>query len=104
DVLGDGQNTIVSARLVDGHQLTAVVFIDHNLGTVAKDAFLVPGDLASFRSEFLSLVDEPEAMTFTDLHPAEARAQIEQALEMGAATVPRYETDTSTPGPRPSRS
>ncbi|MEE6286909.1 DUF6398 domain-containing protein [Georgenia sp. MJ173] len=100
DVLGDGQNTIVSVRLVDGYDLTAVVFIDHNLGTVAKDGFVIPADLADFRNEFRALVDEPEAMTFTDLHPAEARAQIEQAVQTGAMTVPRYETDT-WPAARP---
>lgn len=100
DVLGDGQNTIVSVRLVDGHELTAVVYIDHNLGTVAKDGFVIPGDLAGFRDEFLALADEPEAMTFTELHPAEARAQIAQAIETGAMTVPRFETDT-WPAARP---
>lgn len=100
DVLGDGQNTIVSIRLDGGESLTAVVFIDHNLGTVAKDGFIIPSDLASFRQEFLALVDEPEAMTFAPLDPAEARAQIVQAIETGAMTVPRYETDT-WPASRP---
>ena len=40
-VLGDGDNVLLGARL-PGHELTAVVYIDHNLGTVVKDAFPVP--------------------------------------------------------------
>jgi len=37
-VLGDGENVLLGARL-RGHELTAVIYIDHNLGTVVKDAF-----------------------------------------------------------------
>ena len=43
-VLGDGDNVLLGARL-PGHELTAVIYIDHNLGTVVKDAFPVPGPI-----------------------------------------------------------
>lgn len=92
DVLGDGENAIVSMRLVDGSPLTAVVYIDHNLGTVVKDAFLVPNDLKFFRAQFLSLVDDPESMSFVDLDPAEARSRIVQAIDAGTPTG--LQTDT----------
>jgi hypothetical protein len=32
-VLGDGESVLLGARLPD-HELTAVIYIDHNLGTV----------------------------------------------------------------------
>ncbi|MEE6282020.1 hypothetical protein [Georgenia sunbinii] len=100
DVLGDGQNTVVSVQLVGGESLTAVVYVDHNLGTVAKDGFIVPDDLPAFRADFDALADESDGVEFTDLRPAEARAQIEQAIAMGAMTVPRFESDT-WPASRP---
>jgi hypothetical protein len=41
-VLGDGDNIMLGARLAGGHELTCLVYIDHNLGTLVKDAFVVP--------------------------------------------------------------
>ena len=40
-VLGDGDNIMLGARLPGGHELTCVIYIDHNLGTLVKDAFVV---------------------------------------------------------------
>ena len=39
-VLGDGDSVLLGARLPED-ELTAVIYIDHNLGTVVKDAFPV---------------------------------------------------------------
>jgi hypothetical protein len=41
-VLSDGDNIMLGARLPGGRELTCVVYIDHNLGTLVKDAFVVP--------------------------------------------------------------
>jgi len=44
-VLGDGDNVLLGARL-PGHELTACIYIDHNLGTVVKDAFSAPSPVS----------------------------------------------------------
>ena len=47
-VLGDGDNIMLGARLPGGHELTCLVYIDHNLGTLVKDAFVVPESIATW--------------------------------------------------------
>lgn len=94
DVLGDGENAVVSMNLPGGHAITAVVYIDHNLGTVVKDAFLVPDGAEAFRDHFLAVATDPEGMEVSELDPAEARARIIQAIETGDATAHRLDTDT----------
>ncbi len=42
-VLGDGDDYLIGVTLPSGHALSALVYVDHNLGTVVKDAFVVPG-------------------------------------------------------------
>lgn len=46
-VLGDGDNIMLGVRLPGGHELTCVIYIDHNLGTPVKDAFVVPESIAN---------------------------------------------------------
>ncbi len=43
DVLGDANTVFVAVRLPTGHELTAIVLVDHNLGTITKDGFVVSG-------------------------------------------------------------
>ncbi|MGH9180469.1 MAG: DUF6398 domain-containing protein, partial [Acidimicrobiales bacterium] len=40
-VLRDGDTVMVGVALPSGHELTATVYIDHNLGTVVKDGLVV---------------------------------------------------------------
>ena len=40
-VLGDGDNVMIGLRLPGGYPLSIVVYIDHNMGTLVKDAFVV---------------------------------------------------------------
>ena len=40
-VLGDGDDYLIGVTLPSGHGLSALVYVDHNLGTVVKDAFVV---------------------------------------------------------------
>ena len=42
---------------------------------------------------FQATTDDPD-VAFTDLDPADARARITEAIELGAITVPPLETDT----------
>jgi hypothetical protein len=92
-VLRDGDNLMVGLRLGSGHPLTLVTYVDHNLGTLVKDAFVIPETLDDVVEDMRSKADDPDVV-FAPLPPADGRARIEQAIEMGAMTVPPFETDT----------
>ncbi len=99
-VLGDGDDVIVGARLPSGHEISVLVYIDHNLGTVAKDGFVLDhriGDLVAFMR---AKVEDPDDTRWDDIALADARARISEAIEAGAITYPPYETDT-WPATRP---
>ena len=92
-VLGDGDNVMVGVSLATRSPLTFVVYIDHNMGGVVKDAYPVADSLANVVSFMAGANDDPD-MTFTDLSLADARERISAAIELGAMTYPPYETDT----------
>ena len=92
-VLGDGDDIFVGLRLGD-HDLTAIVYIDHNLGTVVKDAFVIPEHPRRLIALMREQIDEDDHFTWRDLGPADARARIEEAIRVGAITVPPFESDT----------
>ena len=54
-VQGDGENIVVGMRLVDGHDLTALVHVDHNLGSVAKEGFVLDRPIADVADELASI-------------------------------------------------
>lgn len=93
-ILGDGDNVMVALCLPTGHELSVVVYIDHNLGTLVKDAFVVPEPLDGL-VEFMreKSGDDPDT-AWNDIDPADARARITAAIEVAAMTVPTFETDT----------
>lgn len=92
-VLGDGDNVIVGLRIPPRHELSVVVYIDHNLGRVVKDAFVVPEAPDRLRRDMRRIVDDPDTV-WRDVPLAEARATIVDAVESGAMTWPPFETDT----------
>ncbi len=93
-VLGDGENVLIAIRLPTGHVVTAVVYIDHNLGTLVKDAFVVSDSLANVvEGVRASAADDPDTVV-APLALADAKARITQAVELGAMTYPPFETDT----------
>jgi Domain of unknown function (DUF6398) len=98
-VLGDGDNILVGARLVDGAELTAVIYIDHNAGGVVKDGFVVPVPTDELVEQMLVVADDPDTEA-RDIAPADARARITEGIEHGALTHPPYESD-SWPASRP---
>ena len=98
-VLGDGETIVVGVRLPGGQEFCAVVYVDHNLGTLVKDAYVVPGPLPELADLMRRTADDPDT-TLADLDPADARARITEALELSAMTFPPIETDT-WPGSRP---
>jgi hypothetical protein len=97
-VLGDGENVLLGARL-PGHELTAVIYIDHNLGTVVKDGFPVPGPVGEVIEHLRGAADDPD-MRFGDIGLADARARAAQAIATGAIMFPPFETET-WPASRP---
>ena len=92
-VLGDGDNVLLGLRLPGGSELTVVVYVDHTMGTLVKDAFVVPEPLPVLVDHLRSVNDDPDT-TFTDLDPAAARARIGEAIELWSISVPAIETDT----------
>ncbi len=98
-VLGDGDDIVLGVRLPGGQELSIVVYIDHNLGTVVKDGFVVPEPLPAL-VEVICKADPGPDTTANDVDPADAKARITEAIETGAITFPPLETD-SWPGCRP---
>jgi Domain of unknown function (DUF6398) len=97
-VLGDGDSVLLGARLA-GHELTAVIYIDHNLGTVVKDAFPVPGPIGEVAERMREVADDPD-VRLQGIGLADARARVAEAIEVGATMFPPFETET-WPASRP---
>lgn len=91
-VLGDGENVMLNVRL-PGYDLTMVMYIDHNLGTVVKDGFPVPAGVDEVVSRLREASDDPD-LRCGDISLADARARISEALENGDHMFPPLETDT----------
>jgi hypothetical protein len=92
-VLGDGDDYLLGVRLPSGHALSALVYVDHNLGTVVKDAFVVPEPLEDLAIKVGSLMEDPDqSLTRTD--PATARAVIEAAIDSGSRLYPPLTSDS----------
>lgn len=92
-VLGDGDDYLLGVTLPSGHSFSALVYVDHNLGTVVKDAFIVPqplGELSDVMAQTISDVDQ----TLSLVDPALARAVIEESIEHGALLFPPLESDS----------
>lgn len=91
-ILGDGENVMAEVRWPSGRALTIVVYIDHNLGTVVKDAFPVPDTID--RLEELSQPEAGPDSHFGPIDAADARARIEQAITDGKDMFPPLTSDT----------
>ncbi|MDP5185120.1 DUF6398 domain-containing protein [Blastococcus sp. BMG 814] len=92
-VLGDGENLVIGVRLPGDSELCAAAYVDHNLGTLVKDAFVSPDSLPELIDMMREGVDDPDTL-LTDLPPADARARITEAIELSRITFPPIETDT----------
>ena len=93
ETLGSGENVLVGTTFADGAALTAAVFVDHNLGSVVKDAYPIDGALAEVRAVFESAAEQDD-VAVAPIAPADARARIADAIASGARTFPPYESDT----------
>ncbi|HMI32572.1 MAG TPA: hypothetical protein VK499_00410, partial [Propionibacteriaceae bacterium] len=92
-VLGDGDDYLIGVTLPSGHALSALVYVDHNLGSVVKDAFVVPGPLEDLALKVGTTIDDPDqSLTRTDA--ASARAVMEAAIDHGSRLYPPLESDS----------
>jgi hypothetical protein len=91
-VLRDGENYLIDVRLPDGFRMTAVVYVDNNLGQVVKDAFVMDQPLEEVLEFYRAHAEEDT--TIGPVDAAEARARIEAALEIEAIMFPPMESDT----------
>ena len=92
-ILGDGDNVLIGLRLVGGIELTFVVYIDHNVGTLVKDAFVVPETIDKLIKFMKSTGDDVDTV-WLELDPAEARARITHAVATAAMTYPPFQSES----------
>jgi Domain of unknown function (DUF6398) len=93
EALGDGDDLLLGVRLPNGNEIVLVVYIDHNMGTVVKDAFAVPGTLADVLRAIRARSDKRD-VTFSDISLADAKARAVDAVEVGARMLPPPESET----------
>ncbi|MHB1171832.1 MAG: DUF6398 domain-containing protein [Lacisediminihabitans sp.] len=92
-VLADGDNVVVGVRLPGNRECSILVYIDHNLGTLVKDAFVLDRPLAEVIVAW-SEADSSADTEIGDIPLADARARITPAIDVGAITFPPFESDT----------
>jgi len=90
---GDGEDIILGVRTAVGYEMTLIAYIDHNLGKVIKDGFIVPGPIEQTLTLIRERPIDPD-MTLRELDPAVARARLEQAGERARRSLPPFESDT----------
>lgn len=99
--LGDGDNLILGVRWPDGYEVTPVAYVDHNLGTIVKDAFVIDEPLADVVQTYRDLIAEEAAPTVLETFDlADARATLLQAIEAGRDYV-QDGADAQWPAARP---
>ncbi len=98
-VFGDGDNINLGIQLATGEELTAVLYIDHNLGTAVKDAFVVPEPIERTDALFVEHADDPD-LVVRPLDLADAKQRLLDALETGRHFYPPLESET-WPGCQP---
>ncbi|MGH2217315.1 hypothetical protein, partial [Enterococcus faecalis] len=81
-VPGDGENLLFGVRLPGGAALALATYVDHNLGTLVKDGFVSREPVQQVLDDMAAATDDPD-VTVTDLDPADARAMITEAFELG---------------------
>jgi hypothetical protein len=92
-VLGDGDDYLLGVMLPTGDGLSALVYVDHNMGSVVKDAFVVPEPLEDLAIKMGTLIEDPDqSLTRTDT--ATARAAVEAAIDSGSHLYPPLTSDS----------
>ena len=92
DPFGDGDNLWACVRWPDGSEATTIMFVDHNMGSKLKDAFLIPGGADDVLATMHDVSDD--VVEVTAIEPADLRARVEWSIERTERTVPAVETET----------
>lgn len=99
-VLGDGDNVAIDVRTGTGAPLTVMAYIDHNLGTLVKDAFVLDQTTETVTASFLEAAGGDPDLRVRELDLADARVRVDEAIASWAVSYPPLETDT-WPAARP---
>jgi hypothetical protein len=91
-VLNDGDSILLGTRFADGSEITALVYIDNNVGGIVKDAFVLPERIDRVMRKQQEFADDPDA-SWEDISLADARAWIAEAIGGAAITYPRFESE-----------
>jgi hypothetical protein len=91
---------MIGARLPSGDELTVVALIDHNLGAVVKDAYLVGESIADLVEQLRRAMAEDPDLSWHEICLGGAKARVTDAIARGAITFPLFETER-WPGCRP---
>lgn len=82
-VLGDGDDYLFGVTMPSGHAVSVLVYVDHNLGSVVKDAYVVSEHLEDLAIQMGTLLDDPD-QSLTRTGAATARAVVEAAIRKDA--------------------
>ena len=91
-VLNDGDNIILGTNVPGGREFTTVVYVDHNMGTLVKDAMVIPQPFDVVIARYRELTTDPDTR-WEEIPLADARVRIEEAIALGARTYPPFETE-----------
>ena len=93
-VLGDGEDYLLGVRTGAGDDFTILIYVDHNMGTVVKDAFALPTTIEAVAARARrDLANDPDT-TLAVCDRADAAARLHQAIEIGDRFFPPLETPT----------
>ncbi len=95
-VFGDGDNYLIGGRWPGDRCLSMLVYIDHNLGTMVKDAFIADRPVDGLVAQFEELAGDDEVIGLTSERAdwADARTRLEEAIAYGDMVWPPTETAT----------
>jgi hypothetical protein len=100
-VLGDGEVLLLDVEIPGSTRVTIDVYVDHNVGTFVKDAFVVSESVDAVLNRMGPLLREP-GTTVTDLSLADARAKLSEALASPLSNgFPFIDDDRTWPRSRP---
>lgn len=91
-VLNDGDNIILGTNVPGGREFTTVLYVDHNMGSLVKDAMVIPQPFDLVIARYQELTTDPDTR-WDEIPLADARVRIEEAIALGARTYPPFETD-----------
>ncbi len=91
---GDGNDIVLGVRWPGIGELTLLCYVDHNLGAVVKDAFLVHAPVTEIVAQLRDISADTEGVEFDELDLADARAKLEQAVADGRRLAPEPASET----------